>query len=107
MPDVVIVDAVRTPVGRRNGGLSTVHPADLLAAALSELIRRTGIDAAQVGQFVGGAADDVEDRVAAKATNDRRHPIASVPVESRLRSIPLLAKDDRTGWRTGQAGPRS
>jgi len=37
MGDVVIVETVRTPVGRRNGGLSTVHPADLLATALNGL----------------------------------------------------------------------
>ena len=34
MTEVVIVDAVRTPIGRRNGGLSTVHPADLLGHGL-------------------------------------------------------------------------
>ena len=37
MTDVVIIDAVRSPIGRRNGGLSTVHPADLLANVLREL----------------------------------------------------------------------
>jgi acetyl-CoA C-acetyltransferase len=59
MNDVVIVDAVRTPVGRRNGGLSTVHPADLLGVALNELIRRTGIDPAAVGQLVTGCVSQV------------------------------------------------
>jgi acetyl-CoA C-acetyltransferase len=59
MSDVVIIDAVRTPIGRRNGGLSTVHPADLLATALSELIARTGIDPAEVGQVVGGCVSQV------------------------------------------------
>src|SRR5829696_2387225 len=44
MADVVIVEAVRTPVGRRNGDLSTVHPADLLATVLSEVVTRSGID---------------------------------------------------------------
>jgi acetyl-CoA C-acetyltransferase len=52
--DVVIVEAVRSPVGRRGGGLSTMHPADLLAAVLSELVTRSGIDPADVGQIVGG-----------------------------------------------------
>ena len=46
MTDVVIIDAVRSPIGRRNGGLSTVHPADLLATVLRELIDRSGIDPA-------------------------------------------------------------
>ncbi len=59
MADVVIVEAVRTPVGRRNGGLSTVHPADLLGAALSEVIGRSGIDPAEVEQVVGGCVSQV------------------------------------------------
>jgi acetyl-CoA C-acetyltransferase len=59
MADVVIVEAVRTPVGRRNGGLSTVHPADLLGAALSEVVGRSGIDPAEVEQVVGGCVSQV------------------------------------------------
>jgi acetyl-CoA C-acetyltransferase len=59
MSDVVIIDAVRTPIGRRNGGLSSVHPADLLAKVLSELVVRTGIDPNQVGQVVGGCVSQV------------------------------------------------
>jgi acetyl-CoA C-acetyltransferase len=59
MTDVVIVDAVRTPVGRRNGGLSTVHPADLLAGVYTALLGRTGIDPASVGQIVTGCVDQV------------------------------------------------
>jgi acetyl-CoA C-acetyltransferase len=59
MTDVVIVEAVRTPVGRRGGGLSTVHPGDLLATALSALIERSGIDPAEVGQVVGGCVSQV------------------------------------------------
>ena len=59
MPEVVIVDAVRSPIGRRNGGLSTLHPADLLAEVQAELIRRTGIDPAVVGQVVTGCVSQV------------------------------------------------
>jgi acetyl-CoA C-acetyltransferase len=59
MPDVVVIDAVRTPVGRRNGGLSTVHPAELLGTALQALIGRTGIDPAEVGQVVSGCVSQV------------------------------------------------
>lgn len=59
MPEVVIVDAVRTPVGRRNGGLSTVHPAELLGTAFTALIDRTGIDPGQVGQVVSGCVSQV------------------------------------------------
>lgn len=57
--EVVIVEAVRSPVGRRGGGLSTMHSADLLAAVLSELVDRSGIDPAEVGQVVGGCVGQV------------------------------------------------
>jgi acetyl-CoA C-acetyltransferase len=57
--DVVVVDAVRTPIGRRGGGLSTCHPADLLATVLSTLVERTGVDPARVGQVVGGCVTQV------------------------------------------------
>ncbi|MDQ1430492.1 MAG: acetyl-CoA C-acetyltransferase [Actinomycetota bacterium] len=59
MRDVVVVDAVRSPVGRRNGGLSGMHAADLLAAVQRELIDRSGIDPAEVGQVVGGCVGQV------------------------------------------------
>ena len=59
MADVVIVEAVRTPVGRRGGGLSSVHPAELLATVQKELIDRSGIDPAAVGQVVGGCVSQV------------------------------------------------
>jgi len=57
--DIVICEAVRTPVGRRGGGLSSMHSADLLAVALGELIERSGIDPAEVGQVVGGCVSQV------------------------------------------------
>ena len=57
--NVVIVDAVRTPIGRRGGGLSSVHPAELLGAPLAALFARTGLDPAAVGQFVGGCVSQV------------------------------------------------
>ncbi len=56
---VVIVDAVRTPIGKRNGGLASIHPAELLGRTQSELVRRTGIDPAVVGQVVGGCVSQV------------------------------------------------
>jgi len=59
MTEVVIVDAVRTPIGRRNGGLSTVHPADLLATVLREVVGRSGIDAKEVDQVVAGCVSQV------------------------------------------------
>jgi acetyl-CoA C-acetyltransferase len=59
MAEVVVVDAVRTPVGKRNGGLAGVHPADLLGDALTALFERTGADPAEVGQTVGGCVSQV------------------------------------------------
>jgi len=57
--DVVIIDAVRTPIGRRNGGLSGVHPADLEGIVLKALVERTGIDPSLVEQVVGGCVSQV------------------------------------------------
>jgi acetyl-CoA C-acetyltransferase len=57
--EVVIVEAVRTPVGRRNGGLSTMHSVDLLAAPLRAVIERSGIDPTEVGQVVGGCVSQI------------------------------------------------
>ncbi len=59
MTEVVIIDAVRTPVGRRGGGLSTMHPGELLGIAQKALIDRTGIDPAEVGQVVTGCVSQV------------------------------------------------
>jgi acetyl-CoA C-acetyltransferase len=59
MRDVVIVDAVRTPIGKRGGGLSTMHSADLLAVAQKAAIDRSGIDPAEIGQVVGGCISQV------------------------------------------------
>jgi len=59
MTEIVIVDAVRTPIGRRNGGLSTVHAGDLLGQVQSALFERTGVDPAEIGQVVGGCVSQV------------------------------------------------
>ncbi len=59
MTNVVIVDAVRTPIGRRGGGLASVHPAELLSIVQKGLIDRTGIDPAVVGQVVSGCVSQV------------------------------------------------
>ena len=56
---VVIVDAVRTPIGRRNGGLSSCHSVDVLGTAQKALFDRTGIDPLEVGQVVGGCVGQV------------------------------------------------
>ena len=57
--EVVIVEAVRSPIGRRGGGMSTFHSADALSIVQKELIDRAGIDPAEVGQVVGGCVSQV------------------------------------------------
>jgi acetyl-CoA C-acetyltransferase len=52
--EAYIVGAVRSPVGRRNGGLSAVHPVDLAAQVLTELIARTGADPSAVDDVIMG-----------------------------------------------------
>jgi len=59
MREVVIVEAVRSPLGKRNGGLSAMHAIDLLGTVQAELIKRSGIDPALVGQVVGGCVGQV------------------------------------------------
>jgi acetyl-CoA C-acetyltransferase len=59
MIEAYIVDAVRTPVGKRGGGLADVHPADLGAHSLRALVERTGIDPAAVEDVVFGCVDTV------------------------------------------------
>lgn len=59
MREVVIVGAVRSPIGKRRGELSSVVPSDLLGRVLSTLLSRTGVDPASVGQVFGGCVSQV------------------------------------------------
>jgi len=59
MPEAYLIDAVRTPVGRRNGGLSTIHSADLGAHVLRGLMDRTGIDPGAVEDVIFGCCDTI------------------------------------------------
>ncbi|MGI9590329.1 MAG: steroid 3-ketoacyl-CoA thiolase [Myxococcota bacterium] len=59
MSDVVIVEAVRTPLGKRKGALSGTHSTELLAKVQGELFARSGVDPAEVGQVVGGCVGQV------------------------------------------------
>jgi acetyl-CoA C-acetyltransferase len=54
MSRAVIVEAVRTPIGKRNGWLSGLHAAELLGVAQVEVVKRAGIDPSEVEQIVGG-----------------------------------------------------
>ena len=62
MREAVIVEAVRTPVGKRNGGLSGVHAADLSAVVLNALVDRTGLDPSTVDDVVWGCVSQVGDQ---------------------------------------------
>jgi acetyl-CoA C-acetyltransferase len=57
--EAYIVGAVRTPVGRRNGGLASVHPVDLAAHVLAELISRTGVDPGSVDDVIMGCVSQI------------------------------------------------
>ena len=57
--DAVIVDAVRTPVGKRNGSLAKFHAVDLSAHVLQALVARTGIDPAVVDDVIWGCVQQV------------------------------------------------
>src|ERR1700760_4300100 len=59
MRDAVLVGAVRTPVGRRKGGLAGVHPVDLAGHVLRALAERTGFDPVQVDDVVWGCVSQV------------------------------------------------
>ncbi len=59
MRETVIVEAVRTPLGRRNGALKDTHPVELLASTLKELVERSGIDPALVEDNITGCVSQV------------------------------------------------
>jgi acetyl-CoA C-acetyltransferase len=59
MSEAFIVDAVRSPVGRRNGGLAQVHPADLGAHSIKALMERVAVDPAAVEDVVFGCVDTI------------------------------------------------
>lgn len=93
MPNAVIVDAVRTPMGkgREGGALAGVHPVDLLAGVLDSLVRRTGIDQGEVDDIlVGCVGQNLEQsatpgRMAALAAGFPVH-VPSVTIERKCGS---------------------
>lgn len=59
MREVYIIEAVRTPIGRRGGALSTLHPGDLLGHVQRAAIDRSGVDPGAIGQVIGGCVSQV------------------------------------------------
>ncbi len=62
MREAVIVEAVRTPVGKRNGGLASMHAADLSAVVLNELVQRAGVEPSVIDDVVWGCVSQVGDQ---------------------------------------------
>jgi len=69
MPNAVIVDAVRTPIGRRNGTLSAVHPVPLAAHSLRALVERNGLDPALIDDVIMGCVSQVGEQSVNVARN--------------------------------------
>jgi acetyl-CoA C-acetyltransferase len=59
MPEAFIIDAVRSPVGKRNGGLAHVHPADLGAHSIRALMDRVGVDPSAIDDVIFGCVDTI------------------------------------------------
>ncbi|MGA1498717.1 MAG: acetyl-CoA C-acetyltransferase, partial [Steroidobacteraceae bacterium] len=59
MTEAYLIDAVRTPVGRKKGSLAAMHPADLGGHSLAALMRRTGIDPGAVEDVIFGCVDTI------------------------------------------------
>ena len=68
MTEVVIVEAGRSPIGKRDGGLAGTHPSDILGPVMMEVIKRAGIASSDVDQVVGGCIN----KVGAQAMNITR-----------------------------------
>ena len=90
MRDVVIVEAGRSPIGKRGGSLASTHPADVLGPVQAEVIRRSGVDPATVGQVVGGCIN----KVGAQSMNITRTAWLS---HGGPESVPCVTVDSQCG----------
>ena len=88
--DAVIVDVVRTTMGKRGGALSHWHPADLLGFALSSLVERTGVDPATIDDVIGGCVTQVGEQ----STNVTRNAWVSAGLPQ---SVPATTVDRQCG----------
>src|SRR5436309_7220556 len=59
MREAVIVEAVRSPIGKRNGSLAGTHPVDLMATVLKEVVDRSGVDPAKIEDNITGCVSQV------------------------------------------------
>jgi acetyl-CoA C-acetyltransferase len=90
MPEVYIVEAARSPLGKRRGGLSTLHAVDLLAAIQKATVDRSGLDPKAIGSVVGGCVSQVGEQ----AYNVARTAwlTAGLPIE-----VPAMTVDSQCG----------
>ena len=92
MRDAVIVEAVRTPVGKGkpNGSLAHVHPVELLAHTLRTLVERSGVDPALIDDVIGGTVDQVGEQ----AMNTTRYAVLSAGLPE---TVPATTVDRQCG----------
>src|SRR5438309_11802967 len=85
MSKPVIVEAVRTPIGRRNGWLSGLHATELLAAVQVEVVKRAGVDPSLVEQIVGGCVTQAGEQAGNVAR--QAWPLAGLPYETAASTV--------------------
>ena len=85
MGQPVIVEAVRTPIGKRNGWLSGLHAAELLAAAQVEVVKRSGLEPGAVEQVVGGCVTQADQQASHVTRNPRLS--AGLPYETAATTV--------------------
>jgi acetyl-CoA C-acetyltransferase len=90
MPDAFVVGAVRSPVGRRNGSLAAIHPADLGAHVLRALVDRTGVDPGEIDDVLWGCVG----QMGPQASNIGRTTVLSAGFPER---VPALTIDRQCG----------
>lgn len=90
MPEAVIVEAVRTPVGKRGGALSQWHPVDLLGRTLRELVDRAGIDDVLIDDVIAGCGMQHEHQ----SGNLGRHAVLAAGFSE---SVPAVTIDRQCG----------
>ena len=90
MSEVVVVDAVRSAIGRRDGALSQAHPTDVLGQVLMGLLQRNGLESGQVGQVIGGCIN----KVGAQSMNLTRTAWLSHGGDE---SVPAITVDSQCG----------
>ena len=90
MNEVVVVDAARSAIGKREGALSAAHPTDLLGQVMMRLLGRNGVHSGAVGQVIGGCIN----KVGAQAMNLTRTAWLAHGGDA---SVPAITVDSQCG----------